>query len=96
MRTRSIPPVRHLGVAKMKLVPSVPNSKPLPEPTRGILASVSSDFLRDVVARISVPRVHGTSENEAVRRMIVDLFSGTEAGRLGVEVDGAGNVVVGP
>ena len=54
----------------MRLVASTPNSKPLPEPTRGILASVSQDFLREVVARISVPRVQGSSENEAVRRLI--------------------------
>jgi Zn-dependent M28 family amino/carboxypeptidase len=79
----------------MRLVASTPNSKPLPESTRGILASVSQDFLRDVVARISVPRVHGTPENQAVRGWIAEWFRGSPAGRLGVETDEAGNVVVG-
>jgi hypothetical protein len=79
----------------MRLVASTPNSKPLPEPTRGILASVSQDYLRAVVGRISVPRVHGTPENEAVRGWIAEWFQSSPAGRLGVEVDGAGNVVVG-
>jgi Zn-dependent M28 family amino/carboxypeptidase len=79
----------------MRLVASTPNSKPVPEAIRGRLAAISQDDLREVVERISVPRPTGTPENEAVRRSIIELFSGTEAGRLGVEVDEAGNVVVG-
>src|SRR4051812_3525158 len=79
----------------MRLVASKPNSKPVPEAIRGVLDAISPAALREVVDRISVPRVHGTLENEAVRRTIVEMFSGSEAGRLGIEVDGAGNVVVG-
>ena len=79
----------------MRLVASTPNSKPVPESIRDCLAAISQDDLREVVERISVPRPTGTPENEAVRRSIIELFSGTEEGRLGVEVDEAGNVVVG-
>jgi Zn-dependent M28 family amino/carboxypeptidase len=79
----------------MQLVPSTPNSKPVPEFFRGLLAAISESDLREVVERISVPRVTGTPENEAVRRSVIELFSDTEVGRLGVEVDEAGNVVVG-
>jgi len=79
----------------MRLVASTPSSKPAPEAIRGRLAAISRDDLRKVVERISVPRPTGTPENEAVRRSIIELFSGTETGRLGVEVDEAGNVVVG-
>jgi len=79
----------------MRLVASTPNSKPVPESIRDCLAAISQDDLREVLERISVPRPTGTPENEAVRRSIIELFSGTEAGRLGVEVDEAGNVVVG-
>src|SRR4051794_14367859 len=79
----------------MRLVGSTPNSKPLPEPIRGVLASVSQDFLKEFVARISVSRVHGTPENETVRGWIAEWFRGSAAGHLGVEVDEVGNVVVG-
>ena len=79
----------------MRLVASTPNSKPVPEAIRDRLAAISQDDLREVVERISVPRPTGTPENEAVRRSIIELFSGMETGRLGVEVDDAGNVVVG-
>ncbi len=79
----------------MQLVASTPNSKPIPEAVREPLDVVCRDDLREIVERISIPRPHGTPENEAVRRMIFDLLSASQAGRLGVEVDGAGNVVVG-
>jgi Zn-dependent M28 family amino/carboxypeptidase len=79
----------------MRLVASTPDSKPIPEDLREPLDLVRRDDLREVVERISVPRAHGTSENEAVRRMILDLLSTMQAGRLGVEIDDAGNVVLG-
>jgi Zn-dependent M28 family amino/carboxypeptidase len=79
----------------MRLVASTPTSKPVPEAIRGILDAISPAGLREVVERIAVPRVYRTPENEAVRRIISDLFSATDAGRQGVEVDEAGNVVVG-
>jgi Peptidase family M28 len=79
-----------LGTPDMKLVAAKLNSIALPETVGAVLDTVSQDFLRDVVARISVPRPTGIPQNEAVRRVIVDLFSGTQ----GVEVDEAGNVVV--
>jgi hypothetical protein len=71
------------------------NSKPVLEVIQGRLAAITQDDLRQVVERISVPRPTGTHANEAVPRSIIELFSGTEAGCLGVEVDEAGNVVVG-
>jgi hypothetical protein len=79
----------------MQLVASTPNSKPIPEAVREPLDLVCRDELREIVERISIPRPHGTPENEAVRRMIFDLLSSSHAGRHGVRVDGAGNVVVG-
>src|SRR5271157_2159703 len=79
----------------MRLVASTPNSKPVPESIRDRLAAISQNNLREVVERICVPRPTGTPENEAVRRSIIELFCCTEAGRLGVEVDEAGNVGVG-
>src|SRR5262245_36564288 len=79
----------------MQLVPSRPNLKPVPESIRGLLAAISQNDLREVVERISIPRVTGTPENEAVRRTIIELFSDSEVGQLGVKVDEAGNLVVG-
>ena len=79
----------------MRLVASIPNSKTVPEAVRGALAAISPKDLREIVEKIGVPRPTGTSENLAVRRTIIEWFSGMPAGRLGVEVDGAGNVVVG-
>ena len=79
----------------MQLVASTPNSKPIPEAVREPLDVVCRDDLREIVERMSIPRPHGTPENEAVRRMIFDILSATQAGRLGVEVDDAGNVVLG-
>jgi Zn-dependent M28 family amino/carboxypeptidase len=79
----------------MQLVASTPGSKPVPGAIRETLDAVSQDDLREVVERISIPRARGTPENHAVRRILVDLFSASPAGRLGVEVDDAGNVVVG-
>ncbi len=52
----------------MQLVPSRPNSKPVPESIGGLKAAISQNDLRAVVEQISVPRVTGTAENEAVRR----------------------------
>ena len=79
----------------MRLLASTPNLKPVPETIRSSLAAISQDDLRKVVERISVPCPTGTPENEAVRRSIIELFSGMETGHLGVGVDDAGNVVVG-
>lgn len=79
----------------MRLVPSRPNSKPIPEPIRSLLASISQNDLREVVERISFPRPTGTPENEAVRRSVIELFSDSEVGHLSIKVDEAGNVVVG-
>ena len=79
----------------MRLVASTPDSKPVPEAVRGALAAVSPEDLRECVERIGVPRPTGSPENVAVRRTIIEWFSGMPAGRLGVEVDEAGNVVVG-
>src|SRR4051794_25948088 len=79
----------------MKLVASTPDSKPLPEPIRGVLSAVSQDDLREVVEKISVPRPTGSPENEAIRRVIIELFTGMQSARPSVEVDEAGNVVVG-
>ena len=80
---------------KARSVSSTPNSKPVPESFRGAIDAVSRDDLREIVERISIPRAHGTAENQAVRRTIFDLFSTSRAGGLAVEVDDAGNVVVG-
>ncbi len=79
----------------MQLVPSRPNSKPVPNSISGRLAAISENDLREVVERISVPRPTGSPENAAVRRSLIELFSNMEASRLGVKVDGANNVVVG-
>ena len=73
----------------MQLVASTPNSKPVPESIRDRLAAICQDDLREVVERISVPRPTGTPENEAVRRSIIELFSGMETGHLGVTLDQA-------
>src|SRR5437016_1850142 len=82
-------------VITMQLVASTPNSKPVLGAIRGAIDAVSQDDLREIVERISIPRAHGTHENQAVRRTIFDLLSASQAGRLGVTVDDAGNVVVG-
>ncbi len=79
----------------MQLVASTPNSKPVPASIRDRLAAICQDDLREIGERISVPRPTGTPENEAVRRTIIELFSGMDVDRLGVEGDEAGNVVVG-
>jgi Zn-dependent M28 family amino/carboxypeptidase len=79
----------------MQLVASTPNSKPIPESIRGLLDAISPNDLREIVEGISVPRPTGTSENEAVRKSIIELFSRTKAVHLGVKVDEASNVVVG-
>ena len=71
----------------MRLVASTPNSNLVPEAIRNRLAAISQDDLRKVVERISVPRPTGTPENEAVRRSIIELFSRTEAGHVGVTLD---------
>ena len=79
----------------MRLVASTPGTRPVPEAIRGVLAAVSPDDLRGIVEKISVPRPTGSPENEVVRRIIIESFSGTEAGKFGVEADEAGNVIVG-
>jgi Zn-dependent M28 family amino/carboxypeptidase len=77
----------------MQLVPSTPNSKSLPDAVRGALDAISPHDLREIVERISIPRAHGTPENESVRRTVFDQFSAARDGRAGV--DDAGNVVMG-
>ncbi len=79
----------------MQVVPSTPNSRPVPESIRDVLSAISQNDLREVVEGISVPRPTGTAENEAVRRCVIGLFSDIEVSRQGVKVDGSGNVVVG-
>ena len=64
----------------MRLVPSTPNSRPVPEAVRGALAAVSPEDLREIVERIAAPRPTGTPENLAVRRTILDSVLG-DAGR---------------
>jgi hypothetical protein len=79
----------------MRLVAATPDPTPLPGEIEAAFDLISPDDLRDTVSRIAVPRVFGTPENEAVRHALVTLLAGRLGGRLGVEVDGAGNVVVG-
>jgi Zn-dependent M28 family amino/carboxypeptidase len=76
----------------LRLVAATPNSTPLPESHRRVFNSISLDYLRDAVNRISVPRVYGTAENETVRNVIVDLLSDA---RSCITVDRVGNVIVG-
>jgi acetylornithine deacetylase/succinyl-diaminopimelate desuccinylase-like protein len=79
----------------MRVVASTPNSVPVPGAIRGVLDAVSPDSLRDLVESLAVPRVHRTAGNEAVRRLIIDNFSGSGFARTSIEEDGEGNVVVG-
>lgn len=79
----------------MKLVASTPNSEPLPEAILGVLDAISPDDLREIVERLSVPRVYRTPENEAVGRMIRGLFLVSEVAGLGVATDEEGNIIVG-
>jgi Zn-dependent M28 family amino/carboxypeptidase len=79
----------------MQVVASRPSSKPVPEAIRDVLAAISLEDLQEIVERISIPRVHGTLANQAVRQIIVDLLSDSQASGLGVAVDHRGNVVVG-
>jgi hypothetical protein len=79
----------------MRLVGSAPDSKPVPEPIRSVVAAVSPDDLRAIVERISIPRATGSPDNLVVRQAILELLSTSLAGGLGVEVDEANNVVVG-
>src|SRR5690242_19555388 len=80
----------------MRLVAARPGSKPVPDAIRSRLDSVSEAYLRAVVESIAVPRVYRTSENQAVRGMVVDLLSTALAcDRATLEVDDAGNVVAG-
>ena len=79
----------------MRIVASSPNSKPLPETTRGVLDTVSPDILRSLVESLSVPRVYGTAENVAVRRLIIDRLATSGFERPSIEEDEEGNVIVG-
>jgi Zn-dependent M28 family amino/carboxypeptidase len=79
----------------MRVVASTPNSNPVPGAIRGVLETFSPDFLREVVETLSVPRVHATTENEVVRRLIVEFFSASGFARPGIAEDAAGNVIVG-
>jgi hypothetical protein len=67
----------------------------LPESYRGLFNAISQEDLRETVRRVAVPRVYGTPENEAVRKLIVDLFADALGGRSSITVDDAGNVVAG-
>src|SRR4051794_8058066 len=66
---------------------------PLPGEIKTALGCVSPVGLRDVVKSIAVPRVFGTPENEAIRRVLVDLFSSHPGAGSVIAVDEAGNVV---
>jgi Zn-dependent M28 family amino/carboxypeptidase len=51
--------------------------------------------LRGLVEALSVPRVYGTAENEAVRRLLVDRLATSGFERPSIEEDEEGNVIVG-
>jgi hypothetical protein len=79
----------------LKLVAATANSTPLPESYRTLCNVISHDDLRDTVRQVAVPRVYGSPENDTVRKVIVDLFSGVQGGRSRLTVDRVGNVIVG-
>ena len=79
----------------MRIIAATPRSIPIPDDIRAALDTVARDELRALAERIAVPRVYGTPENEAARRLVADLFSASPVARLGVKVDEVGNVVVG-
>jgi Zn-dependent M28 family amino/carboxypeptidase len=79
----------------VKLVAAMPASTPSPGEIRTALDSVCSDDLWDVVNRIAVPRVFGTPENEAMRRVLIELFSSHLGAWAVSDVDEAGNLVAG-
>ena len=79
----------------MRLVAATPTSTLLPGEIKTALDSISPDDLRDVVKRIAVPRVFGTPENEAVRKVLSDLFSSHLGAGSAIDVDEAGNIVAG-
>ena len=79
----------------MKLIAATPNPTPLPESYRALFNSITQDYLRDTVKRVAVPRVYGTPENEAIRKVIIDLLSDTEGGQPCITMDDAGNVIAG-
>ena len=79
----------------MRLATATPNPTPLPESYRALFNSISQDYLRETTKRIAVPRVYGTPENEAVRKVIIDLLSDTEGGQSCITMDDAGNVIAG-
>jgi Zn-dependent M28 family amino/carboxypeptidase len=79
----------------MRLVATTPDSKPVPEAIRGLLDSVSSDDLRSLVEALSVPRVYGTAENKAVRRLIIDRLATSGFAQPSIVEDEEGNVIVG-
>ena len=67
----------------------------VPEAIRAVLDTVTSDDLRGLVESLSVPRVYGTPENEAVRRLIIDRFANSGFARASIEEDDDGNLIVG-
>jgi Zn-dependent M28 family amino/carboxypeptidase len=79
----------------VRVVAATPASMPLPGEIKTALGSVSPDRLRNVVKSIAVPRVFGTPENEAIRRVLIDLFSNHLGTGSLIAVDEAGNVVAG-
>ena len=79
----------------MRLVATTRTSTPLPGEIKTACDSISPDDLRDVVKRIAVPRVFGTPENKAVRKVLIDLFSSHLGAGSAIDVDEAGNIVAG-
>ncbi len=79
----------------MRLVAATPNSSPLPESYRALFNSISQDYLRDTVKQLAVPRVYGSPENEAVRKVIFDLFYETQTDQSCITMDRVGNVIAG-
>ena len=79
----------------MRLVATTPGSQPVPEAIKAVFDAVTSDGLRGLVESLSVPRVYGTAENEAVRRMIIDRFADSGFARSSIAEDDEGNVIVG-
>jgi hypothetical protein len=79
----------------MRLVAATPVSIPLPSEIETAFDSVSSDDQRDMVNRIAVPRVFGTPENKAIRRVLIDLFADHLSTGSVIAEDEAGNLVAG-
>jgi Zn-dependent M28 family amino/carboxypeptidase len=79
----------------MRIVATTPESKPVPDAIKDFFDAVSPDPYPALVKLLSVPRVYGTAENEAVRRLIIDLFALSGFDRPSIEEDEEGNVIAG-